>query len=115
MQEQTIYVSDDGRRFDTAGECQEWEEILPILRRLRKKLWDAQANLMRTEMKFGDDYIQKQIGIECTDDTVIASTSLGDPRNELCAEFGDLKKVETETAKRYLDNLRRKHELVFGD
>ena len=36
MQEKTIYVSDDGQRFDTAEDCQLWEE------RMRVK-WDQQG------------------------------------------------------------------------
>lgn len=27
MQEQTIYVSDDGQRFDSAEDCQAWERM----------------------------------------------------------------------------------------
>ena len=28
MQEQTIYVSDDGQRFDSAEDCQVWEQLV---------------------------------------------------------------------------------------
>ena len=39
MKEQTIYVSDDGERFDSPEDCQLWERMKPRFEMLERGTW----------------------------------------------------------------------------
>ena len=55
MKEKTIYESEDGRRFESADECLQWERALVQIRKIRQKLWEHQAHLYRTEQQYGEE------------------------------------------------------------
>ena len=115
MKEQTIYESEDGRRFETADECLEWERTLTQLRKIRQKLWEAQVNKMRTVDMYGEDHIRQEMGMECTDDFDLYFSGTGDLEIELCQWFGDLNRVVPAKALAQLDKIKRSYDYAFGD
>ena len=43
MREQTIFVSDDGERFDSAEDCQLWERMKPRFEMLERGTWTDES------------------------------------------------------------------------
>ncbi len=115
MKETTVYESEDGRRFESADECLQWEQTLAQIRKIRQKLWEHQAHLYRTEQQYGEEYIRQQIGTECTDESVIDLFLSSDVELDLCGKFGNLREVNPEDALRQLNYIKRTYEFAFGD
>ena len=115
MKETTVYESEDGRRFESAEECLEWERTLTQLRKLRQKLWEAKAHHMRTVELYGEEYIRGEIGTEYTDDSDLYFSGTGDVESELCKWFGDLNRVVPAEAIAQLEKIKRTYEFAFGD
>ena len=116
MKETTVYESEDGRRFESADECLQWEQALVQIRKIRQKLWEAKAHHMRTVKLFGEDYIRGEIGSECTDDCDLYDTQgEGMVEGEIAARLGNLRSVVPAEAIAYLDFIKRSYEFAFGD
>ena len=107
MKETTVYESEDGRRFESADDCLQWERTLAQIRKIRQKLWDMKAH----HMQWVDMHDSK-----CTDES-----DLYDPRGEkevegeLALRFGNLRGVIPVEAVAYLDRIKRTYEIAFGD
>ena len=69
MEQQTIYISDDGRRFDLPEECEEWEKLLVLIREIRERLWDAGIRELKEACSYGPVWIRENIGEGCTDES----------------------------------------------
>ena len=116
MKETTVYESEDGRRFESADECLQWEQALVHIRKIRQKLWEAKAHHMRTVKLYGEDYIRGEIGSECTDDCdLYDAQGEGKVEGEIAARIGNLRGVVPAEAIAYLDFIKRSYEFAFGD
>ena len=114
MKEQTIYISEDGRRFDSAEDCQEWESRLVVVRRVRQRLWDARVKYLREENHVGEQWIERHYGTEYSDDCRLEFEGDDDALDELNDVFGGrLENVSNDNVQQYIDKLRRQHSLVF--
>ena len=116
MKEKTVYESEDGRRFESADECLQWEGALAQIRKIRKKLWEAKAQWFRTEYQYGEEHIRGQIGTECTDQLVLnLEYDCGEVERELGEKFGNLRTIDPADAIQELDFIKRTFEFAFGD
>ncbi len=114
VKELTIYVSEDGRRFETTEDCQEWERLLVVVRRVRQRLWASRVEFLLNESEVSEEWIRGHLGYECTDDCLLIYEGDDEVIDELNGIFGDrLEKVSTKSVKEYIEQLRRKHSIVL--
>ena len=114
MKEQTIYVSEDGRRFDSAENCQEWEALLVVVRRVRQKLWEARVKYLREENHVGEQWLQRHYGTECTDDCDLGIEGPDEALDELNVVFGGrLENVSNDEVQQYIEKVKRQHSIIF--
>ena len=64
MIEQSIFISEDGRRFDTSEECQEWESLLVVIRKIRQRIWEDEFKTSA----LGPIWCKENMGERCTDE-----------------------------------------------
>ena len=107
MIEQTIFVSDDGRRFDTSDECQEWESMLVVIRKVRQRLWEHEFKTSA----MGQTWCKENMGEKCTDDYSL------NPDNGVYSFdyifYGRLDDIDIVAFQSYIFKLKQEYSMVF--
>ena len=116
-----VYISDDGRQFENAEECEAWEATLAEIRPIRQKLWADIEYETRIAYKYGpgEEIIRKEVQEEaknrCTDATILSDENLSGYKLKLCRLLGDIKKTPLSRVRKYFIDLKNEYEYVFGD
>lgn len=108
MIEQSIFISEDSRRFDTSEECEEWESLLVVIRKVRQRLWEHEFKTSA----LGPAWCKENMGERCTDEYLLRSD------NELLHLDDDifggrLEDVCIVAVQSYMYRLRQAYSIVF--
>ncbi len=110
MIEQSIFISEDGRKFDTSEECQEWESLLVVIRKVRQRLWEHEFKTSA----LGPIWCKENMGERCTDEYQLRS-STDDELLHFDEDIfeGRLEDVCIDAVQLYMYRLRQEYSIVF--